>query len=664
VFSSIWNVVTSLAKKLRMRRVETSHDDTVLVRHARKKKIPSLGQFFHISLILSRTERILFVCAGILFLAGFLWGVYNLTGRYRTEVPAVGGSYTEGVIGAPQLINPLFSMLNDVDRDLVSLIYSGLLRYDSKHRLVPDLASSYEISEDKKIYTFKLKKDVVWHDEKPFTARDVVFTFELLQDTQVNSPLALGFQGVTVAAPDAETVIFTLPEPFSPFLSNLTLGVLPEHIWSSIPADQVRLAKRNLQPVGTGPYLFTRLVKDGAGLIHRVELGRFEKFYRTPAFVKDFAFEYFSDYESPLGVISALREQTVQGISFVPFALKNKVERKHVVSYTLHIPQYSALFFNLKSSRVSSVDTRLALYHALDRERIIRDVLDREATVLNGPVLEGQPGYDAALGMQEFSSDKANELFDKTFDRVTADEYRTLLRDERLKERLPAETVSTASVTSTEQITTTTTTVDNSALELQIDSELDKELNPAQLFYRFPKKGDKTDIIELKLVTAATPEYAKAAEIIAGYWQDIGIKVSVKLVDSKDLSREVLKGRDYDVLLYGVILGDDFDQYPFWHSTQISYPGLNLSGYVNRKVDDLLKKMRETQVEDEIVASSKEFQQTLLNDVPAIFLYTPTYTYVLSDMIKGIDVDRIGRPSDRFANVAEWYIKTKNEWKF
>src|SRR3989339_1697368 len=217
---------------------------------------------------------------------------------------------------------------------------------------------------------------------------------------------------------------------------------------------------------------------------------------------------------------------------------------------------------------------------------------------------------------------------------------------------------------SDEEGNSSTSTIDMEQIRNQAEAEVGSTLNDAQLFYRYPKDGNKDDILELKLVTASTPEYTKVAELIAGYWQDIGMKVNVYLVDPKDMTREVLRTRDYDVLLFGVIIGSDPDQYPFWHSDQVDYPGLNLSHYVNRSVDELLGKIRGTDNPEELNTLYIDLQNILLEDAPAAFLYAPIYTYALTDTVKGFDIERISYPADRFSNVFQWYIKTKKVWKW
>jgi ABC-type transport system substrate-binding protein len=653
-----------------------SHDVALLSRLSRRK-FPTPRQLFQIGTVLSFKERIVFWIALLVFVSslGFIGVVAADT--YRVAIPKVAGTYREGVIGSPQSLNPLFSSLNEVDQDIVSLVYSGLLRYDSKRRLVPDLAIKYDISSDNKVYTFELKQNVRWHDGEIFTAEDVVATFELIQDTGVGSPLAVSFQKVLVQAIDTYTVSFTLEEPFTSFLPSLTVGIVPTHIWSNIPASQIRLAQRNLQPIGTGPFEFDRLIKSPDGFVESIELVRFADFYRNPSYLKEVIFQFFGDYDGPQGAVSALREQKIDGISFVPYQYRERVRRKHVVLNTLQLPQYTALFLNQKNEILKDKNVRAAVLHAIDKERLVADVLDSEGQVISGPILSGFPGFSESSTTTLFSVEESNAKLDALYERLTAAEYRTLLLDTRVAERVAEEVRKNAaenmSVTSTldtatsteELVSTTPVSIDEEIIRDIVSEELDQELNLAQLFYRYKKGGEKRTVVGFELVTAATPEYAKVAEIIAGYLQEVGVKVTVRLVDARDIAREVLRSRSYDMLLYGVIVGSDPDQYPFWHSSQIAYPGLNLSQYSNKNVDQLLDKIRTatSTTPDEITSMYVDFSNALVSEIPAVFLYTPTYTYALTDKIQGFSVDWIAKPSDRFSNILDWYVEEKKVWR-
>jgi len=662
-------ITKNLKRNKNVNRLEK--DDILLMKKMRKNSFPSLRQFFSINKVLSGSEKLIFFLSVTIFFVSFVWGANVLLNKYGVSVANIGGDYIEGTLGAPQLINPLFASLNDVDQDLVNLIYTGLMRYDKDRNLITDLASSYEVSEDKKEYTFKLRQGVFWQDGEKFKADDVMFTFDTIQDSLVGSPLKVSFDNVKLEKIDDNTIKFTLNDAFPSFLSTLTVGILPQHIWSSVSPDKMKLAGRNLQPVGTGPFKFSKLIKNSNGTINKVTLERFPDFYRQPAYLKTFSFIFYNDYDGPDGVITALREQKVEGISFVPFEYREKVTRKHIDLHTLKLPQYTALFYNMDRKVLEEQEVRLALSEAIDRDRIVSDVLDNEAQLINGPILEGFPGFDANLAGPIFSVEDANKLLDKHFGRISAEDYRNLLIDaqlkileEQAKKEMPTSTDDNITSSTDSNVVSTSSDINLDELRKQAENLVDNSLDEVQSFYRYADKNDKTKIVELNLVTSANPEYNKVAQLIAGYLQDVGIRVNVRLVDANDFVRQVLKTHDYDILLYGVIVGNDPDQYPFWNSNQIVYPGLNFSHYIKRGVDDLLDKIRSTKDENELSAGYSELQKTILADVPANFLYVPTYSYALTDTIKGFDVERIAHPSDRLVNITDWYIKTKKVWKF
>ncbi|MEK7084568.1 MAG: ABC transporter substrate-binding protein, partial [Patescibacteria group bacterium] len=449
----------SWKRSLRAARDSSAHDrDIMLVKQVRGHRFPRLVQFFHLPKIASPKERRLLTLGVCLISAGMVTGLFMIFSAYRVQTPAVGGRYVEGVVGSPQLVNPIFSGANDVDMDLVHLLYSGLLRYDKHQRLVPDIAARYDVSEDKKIYVFELRHDVLWHDEEPLTAKDVAFTIETIQHTAVGSPLFVSFQGVAVDVVDDYTIRFTLQEPFLPFLSTLTTGIIPEHIWGDVPADQVRLAGRNLQPIGSGPYQFERISKDDTGFITSYELRRFDRYYREQAFIEEFAFQFYREYDGPEGAIQALREKKADGLDFVPYALRERVERKHVQLHTLQLPQYTALFFNQKEEpALQNNDIRIALAFALDRDRIVRESIKGEGQVIEGPVLPGFPGYLPDMAKTPYDVTEANKKLDAASERIPADSYRAIRAEALVKERIAAlSATSTSSEISTSTLASST----------------------------------------------------------------------------------------------------------------------------------------------------------------------------------------------------------------
>jgi peptide/nickel transport system substrate-binding protein len=184
-----------------------------------------------------------------------------------------------------------------------------------------------------------------------------------------------------------------------------------------------------------------------------------------------------------------------------------------------------------------------------------------------------------------------------------------------------------------------------------------KELNTVC----FATQGNSIPL-QFTLTTINQPQLVALANLLKTYWQKVGVTVQINAVDASDL-QDIIKNRDYDALLYGQALGMSHDLYPFWHSTQINDPGLNLSEYQNKNVDQLLKDARETLDNQEKAQDYEKLQDTILTDAPALFLYNPDYLYWASEKVQGVDTTKIVDPAKRFENIVNWYVQTRRVWK-
>ena len=146
--------------------------------------------------------------------------------------------YREGVLGRPMSVSPL-SARTQADRDLVALVFSGLVRNGPSGTLVPDLAESWSVDPTGAVWTFQLRDDARWHDGEPVTGEDVAFTIRVLQDPTYTGPAAGSWNGVTVQTVGSRTVVFTLAPPLGGFLQAATQPIAPAHILSGIPAAQL-----------------------------------------------------------------------------------------------------------------------------------------------------------------------------------------------------------------------------------------------------------------------------------------------------------------------------------------------------------------------------------------------------------------------------------------
>lgn len=629
--------------------------DRQLVKKIQGRFLPRWAQLRYIRHFLSQFEKRLAVLGVILVIVGSIGAGSIALARHITSVPKEGGEYIEAIVGQPKYINPLFTEGNDVDADVASLVYAGLFRRADDLSLVPDLAESYTVSDDKKVYTVTLRKNLQWSDGEPLTAEDVVYTFDLIQNPDVGSPLFAAFQGIQVEKVDDQTVRFTLKEPFIPFLDSLTVGILPEHIWGNNTPSTIRLAQNNLQPVGAGEWQFSKLVKGNTGKIDSFSLVANPHYHGDKPYIKTVTFKFFDDYQ---GASEALRAQTVDALNFVPPGIQDKLTSKNLLSYHLQLPQYTALFFNQTAEPLLKEDAlRLALAQVIDKKRIITEALGGLGEVISGPILPGSTGFSTTTKALEPDLAAANALLDKTWPRIDPEAYFRLRYNALLKTyQADLDTFKQANSSTPDKITAREQEIDK-----QITGSVRQEMGADQTFYRQNKDGQ---ILDLAITTVDTPEYTKTAEIIAGMWRSLGVRTTVSTVDSHQIVRDILKNRSYQVLLYGEIIGySDPDPFPFWHSSQADYPGLNVAMFADRTADTELETIRSEQDPAKRLDAYIKFQEILTKDIPAVFLFSPEHIFMVARTIKGVEDMRLETPADRFSNISQWYIKTKWQWK-
>lgn len=522
------------------------------------------------------------------------WGLIFYLSKTQS-VPAYGGEYIEGLVGQPAYINPLLSQSNDVDADIAQIVFSGLLKYDGQGGLKPDLAESYDISEDKTVYTIHLKKNVSWHDGVPFNAQDVVFTVNTLSDPSYKSSLRSNWQGIETALVDDYTVEFKIKTPYAGFLNNLTFGILPKHIWESVQPENFHLASMNLEPIGTGPYKFLAPVqKDSKSNILSYKLVANPNYFEGKPYISKITFDFYPDENSAL---DAYNRKEVMGISNLSSQKTSSI--KIIRSTDIHkfnIPRYFSVFFNqIKSVPLASDEVRDALAYATDRSEIIDKVLLGNGDPAYSPFLPGMVGYSDGIDKKEFDPGKAEEILEKKDWKKGDDGVRS-------KDGVP---------------------------------------------------------LEINLVTTDWDELNQTAQILKSQWEKIGVRVNVSSYSISDIQQNYIRPREYEALLFGQVSGGDPDPYSFWHSTQKKDPGLNLSLFGTSDTDKLIEDGRVEFDRDKRAEIYIDFQNKLEDEVPAVFLYSPKYIYPLNKNVQGINVETLTSPSKRFSDINHWYLKTK-----
>lgn len=521
------------------------------------------------------------------------------------EVPLRGGSISEGIVGTPRFANPVLAFTN-ADEDLVKLVYSGLMRRNPDGTLVPDLAQSYVMDKSGLTYTFVLKDNLFFHNGDPVTAADIVFTVSKVKDSVIKSPHKVNWDGVTVEKVDEQTIKFTLKQPYASFLENATLGIMPESVWGN---SAIELNAANTHPIGSGPYLIKNIADSPSGSIDYYELAPFNKFALGRPNIQNLTLHFYSTEGDLIG---ALEDGTVDQVSSIgPLQALELKERGYTINSSV-LPRVFGLFFNQNQNQLFINKTVVrAIDQAIDKEKIVREVLSGYAVPIDSPIPPNRPAYQKMISSSPISREEVLK-------KVEAD----LARDGWVKNE--------------EGFLTKTTTVNKK-----------KTVTP----------------LEFSISTGNAPELAQAALLIQADLEAVGMKVDVKTFEVGNLNQGVIRPRKYDVLLFGEIINHESDLFAFWHSSQRKDPGLNVAMYTNAKVDKILEDAFITIDPEVRLKKYTQFQEEIKKDLPAVFIYSPNFIYVVSENLEGINLDQITSPADRFVNVFDWYIETENVWQ-
>ncbi len=176
-------------------------------------------------------------------------------------------------------------------------------------------------------------------------------------------------------------------------------------------------------------------------------------------------------------------------------------------------------------------------------------------------------------------------------------------------------------------------------------------------------KSQETTRLSFAISTGDAPELRTAAEMIQKDLQSIGAEVELKVFETGNLNQNVIRPRSYDALFFGQVVNKGSDLFAFWHSSQRNDPGLNVAQYANTKVDDLLNKSlteNNTEIRNDYY---KQIEGEIKKDMPAIFVYSPHFIYIVKKNLSGFHFDSIVAPNERFLSIADWYVDTDKVWK-
>jgi peptide/nickel transport system substrate-binding protein len=504
----------------------------------------------------------------------------------------------EGVIGSPRFINPVLAITR-ADHDLVALTYSGLLKLNPEGELENDLAESLTISEDGRVYNIILRQDARFHDGVSVTAEDVAFTIGLIQQPEIKSPLRGNWSGVVVEVIGPYELNLVLENPYTPFKENLTVGILPRHIWSTLSEEELPFSQHNIEPIGSGNYRVEAVKRNASGLVSEYELEAAPD-QNDKANIKNIIVRFYQNEDE---VVEALNNDEITSTAALSERSLTAIDSEKYNLVSESLPRVFAVFLNQNRNPIlRDQAVREALSQAVDKEALIESAISGYGVATDSPLpasfLEVQPDGLTA-------EDRLAEA------RATLEAANWVRGDDGIYRKT-----------------------------------IDEQLTPL----RFTVRSANGSLFE------------RAAENLTATWRSLGAEVTFEFYEQSDLVQTIIRPRDYQALLFGIDIGRSLDLYPFWHSSSREDPGLNVSLYANINVDSLVSRMRlatSTAARDELIG---EFTEEISNDVPAIFLFSPSFEYVISKEVTTTDIKKIQRSSERWSNVTDWYMHESGVW--
>ncbi len=541
-----------------------------------------------------------FVTAWVVFCVFLIGAVLAQTGAltkyYKTNVPAAGGTFTEGILGSFTNANPIYAT-GPVDGAISRLIFAGLLKYDAKNQLVGDLAEEWAIDTTETVYTVKLKQDLKWQDGEPLTAADVVFTYKTIQTPDARSPLFNSWQGITIEAKDDRTVVFTLPGVLSSFQYGLTTGIVPKHKLETIPAAQLRATQFNTSaPVGAGPFTWDAIevATEDRAQQGRIGLRQNEHYHAGKPALQRFVVRYFTDQKQLVESFEKHELTAVSGLDTFPesFAKDNSISQ-----YSIPVTAQVMVFFKTSQEVLSDVKVRQALVQAVDRRQIV-DGIGYPIIASNQPFLPGHPGYDKSVSQLLFDQKAAETLLDQAGWIKGADGFRQKNGKQLAFSLYSQSTSEYAYVTQ----------------KLQAD---------------WSKIGVKVDVL---------------------LQPDSDLQTTVTGHNYDALLYGISLGIDPDVYAY----------WGSTQADERAANRVNFSEYRSTTADRALEAGRTRTDGSLRAVKYKPFLDAWRNDAPALALYQPRYLYVTRDAVHGFDPTTINSASDRYANVSQWKIRQQS----
>ncbi|MDC0422681.1 peptide-binding protein [Methylophilaceae bacterium] len=465
-------------------------------------------------------------------------------------------------------------------------IFNSLLKYDESLNYAPEIAESWDISNNQKTITFKIREGLYWADGEKLTSKDVMFSWKLVTDPNTRTPYASDYQLVKKAStPDLYTFIVTYEESYAPALDTWTsLHILPEHLLKNEDVNSTYFSRK---PVGSNYYKLDNW-KSG----QQVSLTRNSFSINGKANINNLVSRIIPDTSSQFLELTAdnIDLMNINPIQYQRVFPSRKDLQDKIGLYKELGNGYTYLGFNLKKEPFNDKRVRKALNFAIDKNEIIKGVLLGLGEPLSSPYKPGTRWNNTKLKPYPYDSNRALAL----------------LNEAGYKKN------------------------NNGLLE---------------------KDGK---VLRFEILTNQNKQREMTAVIVQRRLKEIGVDVSIRVIEWASFINQFIKTGDFDVVVLGWSLSLDPDQFNIWHSTQQGPGQFNFLGYENKRVDTLLEKGR---LELDISKREKiyhEFSDILLDDSPIVYLYAGYGLSAINKRVRGIK--RPSPPAGIYHNSYDWFI--------
>lgn len=628
-----------------------------------------------------KQPAIICIVIAVIFILSLIIFIYI---RNTEPVPAYGGTYVEGVLGSPRFLNPLYSSKSETDKDLAGIIFAGLMKYDEENELVPYLAEDIKVS-DGRVFEVTLRDDIYWSDGEKITVDDVIFTVDMIQNRSVQSPLRISWEGVRAEKESERKVLFYLESPSSTFIERLTLQPIPEHAWEDVPIDDLQFSELNLDPISSGPYKLDS-ISERDGEISSLSLTRNPYYFGKTPYIEELVFKFFRSE-------THLKEQSENLDGFALSSIKNEINTDFK-EYAYFLPRYFALFFNLEEF---NYNTRKALRKITDKEEILGSIDKIER--IDSPAIPSFYGLNNPNTNYDFDPEKAATILEEEgYYRNEDDYFEKVVREEdyfefteTLREDDQGEEVRRLQECLIDLSDEHSDLFPDGEVTGYFDSDTKEAVNRFQDLFReeiLDPHGftsptgmvasstqeklnefcggtipEETEVLSITITTIDHPLLMKVTGRIIENWDRAGITAEKRIIDLQSIESEIIEDKNFQSFLFGISMEAIPDPLRWWHSEQVDDPGLNFTNYRREEVDAVLSSIRTSTEREEKKEYLEEFQDLILEDKPAIFLYSPHYLYMVDGKVNGIQQGKIVNSSERFQNINYWYINTKRAWK-